>query len=146
MRPHAFNGRGVATATFIIWVGVLSPPFGAAPRLEPTRAPPARALRSNGGWQRDGRAAQHWDIELTRRDATSVEGRVTFAGSPVLRSGVLRGSIDGRRVSGSVSADDGTQAATFVGVVLPSGVWRGTYQDRTGEIGHWTWDGPDSAR
>jgi hypothetical protein len=138
------NTCGLAAATLLVGLATVSAPALA----ERTRGadPTARSLRGNGAWQREGRGAQRWDIDVTRRDDETIEGRVTLGGSPLLRSGVLRGRLDGRRVSGSVSDDYGNQAATFVGVVMPNGSWQGTYQDRTGETGRWSWDGPTLAR
>jgi hypothetical protein len=130
---------GLAATTLLIGLATLSTPVLA----ERTRGadPAARAMRGNGNWQREGRGAQRWDIDVTRRSDETVEGRVTLTGSPLLRSGVLRGRLEGNRVAGSVSDDYGTQVATFVGVVMPNGVWQGTYRDRTGEVGRWSWDG-----
>ncbi|MDX2170027.1 MAG: hypothetical protein SF182_23355 [Deltaproteobacteria bacterium] len=135
---------GLAATTLLVGLAALSAPALA----ERTRGtdPAPRSLRGNGNWQRDGRTAQRWDIDVTRRDDDSIEGRVTLSGSPLLRSGTLRGRLDGRRVAGSVCDDNGMQAATFVGVVTPSGVWQGTYQDRTGEVGRWSWDGAPPTR
>jgi hypothetical protein len=131
----------LAAATLVVGLATASTPAAA----ERTYGP-AHGLRGSGDWQRDGRAPQRWEIDLTRRDDTAIEGRVTLAGSPLLRSGVLRGTLDGRRVAGSVSDDDGNQVATFVGVILPSGTWQGTYQDRTGEVGRWSWNGAPPVR
>ncbi len=137
--------HGLAAATLAVGLATVSAP-ALAERTRPQDTA-AQRLRGNGAWQRDGRNAQRWDIDLTYRDAETVEGRVTLAGSPMLRNGgVLRGRLEGRRVSGSVSDDDGNQVATFVGVVMPSGGWQGTYQDRTGEIGRWSWSGAPPAR
>lgn len=135
---------GLAATTLLIGLASLSPPVLA----ERTRGaePAARVLRGNGNWQREGRGTQRWDIDVTRRSDESIEGRVTLTGSPLLRSGVLRGRLDGNRVAGSVSDDYGSQVATFVGVVMPSGTWQGTYQDRTGEVGRWSWDGGPAPR
>jgi hypothetical protein len=87
------------------------------------------------------RAAQRWDIDVTRADDDSLSGRVRLAGSPLTRSGVLRGRIEGRRVEGSLSDEAGNHVATFVGTLTPTGGVQGTYQDRSGEVGRWSWDG-----
>jgi len=133
----------LAVGTLALGLAVLSPPALAAPRLAQTHVPEAHRLRGSGSWQRGNRTPQRWSIDLTRRDDSSFEGRVTLVGSPLLHIGTLRGTLNGRHLSGSVDDDDGNQAATFVGVVRPSGEWVGTYQDRTGEIGRWTWSGTD---
>ena len=126
--------RALAIATLLGGLAAVSTPAPARER------PPA--LRGGGGWESPhGRAPQRWEIDVTRRDDGVIEGRVTLYGSPLLRSGALRGAIEGRRVSGSISDDDGNHVATFIGRLLPAGGWRGTYQDRSGEIGRWTWDG-----
>lgn len=137
------TSHALATAAVLIALGGMSAPaaaerpFAAEPSTAPLRG---STLRGSGEWQRGERGAQRWDIEVTYRDETTIEGRVTLAGSPLLRTGVLRGTLDGRRVSGSVSDQHGNQVATFTGAVLPSGLWRGSYQDRTGEVGQWRWN------
>jgi hypothetical protein len=143
MEKRALSPRSLAAGTLALCLATLSPPALAVPRLEPTRVPSVHRLRGSGGWQRGNRATQRWNIDLIRRDDSSIEGRVTLAGSPLLHIGVLRGTLNGRHVSGSVSDDDGNQAATFVGIVRSNGAWEGTYQDRTGEVGRWIWSGPD---
>ena len=64
MRRRFSRNDRLATATLVLCLGVLSPP--------------ARGLRGSGGWQRDGRAPQCWDIDLTRRDDTTIEARMTL--------------------------------------------------------------------
>jgi len=138
------TSRWLAAAALVTGLATLSTPAGAERTLRPEPAP--RGVRGQGAWQRDGHhAAQRWDIDVTWRDGRTIEGRVTLGGSPLVRSGVLRGTLDGRRVSGSVDDDGGNQVATFVGVVLPNGTWQGTYQDRTGEVGRWSWNGASPA-
>jgi hypothetical protein len=40
-----------------------------------------------------------------------------------------------------VTDETGNHVATFVGTRTADGGLQGTYQDRTGEVGHWSWDG-----
>lgn len=129
--------RAVALATVLIGLAAISPP-AAAPALQRSVS-----LRGSGGWESPlrGKPPQRWDIDVTRRGDGVIEGRVTLQGSPLLRSGALRGAIEGRRVTGNILDDAGNHVATFIGRLLPAGGWRGTYQDRSGEIGRWTWDG-----
>lgn len=119
-------------------LAALSPPARAA-----VERPGARALRGAGLWQREGGAvtAQRWQIDLTRRSDDAVEGTVTLVGSPMLRTGTLRGTIEGRTVTGRISDPAGNHVADFVGRIAPDGSWRGSYRDRSGEVGRWSWDG-----
>jgi hypothetical protein len=137
MATTSCGHRAVALATLLLGLAAVSPP-AAAPALERSVA-----LRGGGGWQspQPGTPPQRWDIDVTRRGEGVIEGRVTLQGSPLLRSGALRGAIEGRRVTGDILDDAGNHVATFIGRLLPAGGWRGTYQDRSGEIGRWTWDG-----
>ena len=45
-------------------------------------------------------------------------------------------------MTGSIADAQGNHVADFVGAVMPSGALQGTYQDRSGEVGRWNWDGP----
>jgi hypothetical protein len=136
------------TRSFSVWVlafGLLalSPPARAVGE-RPTAARPGNALRGAGGWQRDTRGAgpaQRWQIDLTRRDDDAVEGTVTLVGSPLMQTGTLRGAIEGRKVSGRITDPAGNHVADFVGRIAADGTWRGSYQDRTGEVGRWSWNG-----
>jgi len=104
----------------------------------------ARQLRGGGSWQRGAEArrdAQQWDIDVMHADDDSLRGRVTVQGSPLIRDGILQGRIDGRRVEGNVMDDAGNHVATFIGTITRDRTLQGTYQDRTGEVGRWSWDG-----
>jgi hypothetical protein len=103
----------------------------------------ARDLRGAGAWQTDGKSAkttQRWSLDVKRADDNSLSGRVTFADSPLMQSGNLKGQIVGNLVTGSMSDDDGNFVATFNGQMNKSG-FTGSYTDRTGETGAWEWDG-----
>jgi len=135
--------RLIPVVTAVGCAAVTSIPAPAQPEHAARAAIAARKLRGGGGWQGNAdarRGVQRWDIDVTRADDDSLAGRVTVAGSPLVQSGTLRGVIDGRRVEGSITDEAGNHVATFVGTVTPSGI-QGTYQDRTGEVGRWTWDG-----
>lgn len=138
--------RAFAVVVFLLCIAhTSSPTWGAANFVSPTSAV-ARPVRSNGNWQCDGergaQVPQRWDIDLTRAADDALEGRVHLAGSPLLANGLLRGRVTGRRVAGSIDDAAGNHVADFVGVVAPNGSVRGSYQDRTGEVGRWSWDGP----
>lgn len=137
----------LGTRSFSVWVFAfgllaLSPPARAVGE-RPSATRPAHVMRGAGGWQRDARGgvAQRWQIDLTRRADDAVEGTVTLIGSPLLQTGTLRGTIDGRRIAGRISDPSGNHVADFVGRVGADGTWRGSYQDRTGEVGRWSWNG-----
>jgi len=135
-----------AVLTLIACCATLSTPARAEQAREERQAITARQVRGGGGWERDGRGAaragQHWDIDVTRADDGRLEGEVTLAGSTLMGRGTLRGTINGRRVNGQIADANGNPVADFVGVVASDGGMRGTYQDRTGEVGRWNWDGP----
>jgi hypothetical protein len=122
-----------------------SPPAWARPPATERPAITARQVRGGGGWRTDGwvpsEAVERWDIDVTRRDDT-LEGVVTLEGSRLMRRGQLSGVLDGRRVHGSITDAAGNHVASFVGALAPGGGFAGTYQDRTGEVGRWSWDGP----
>ena len=125
-------------------VGVSMPARG-EPSREPRATITARTLRGGGGWEGGAgarRLPQRWDIDVTWADDDSLAGRVTLAGSALMQSGTLRGTIEGRRVAGSVTDAAGNHVATFVGTITPAGGLQGTYEDRSGEVGRWSWDGP----
>jgi hypothetical protein len=132
--------RPLAVWAFAFGVAALSPPARGA-----VERPGARAMRGAGAWQREGggAAAQRWQIDLTRRVDDAIEGTVTLVGSPLLRTGTLRGTIAGRTVSGRISDPTGHHVADFVGRIAPDGSWRGSYRDRSGEVGRWSWDGTE---
>lgn len=133
--------RILGTATLVIGLAGLSSP---APGVETGLLGPGEPVRGSGTWQRDGgeRAApQRWSIDLTSAPDGRVEGAVTLDGSRLAHSGRLRGTITGRRIRGAVSDEAGNHLATFYGLRAATGTWHGSYEDRTGEIGRWSWDG-----
>ena len=132
---HRIGALAIWAATFS--VAALSPPAWAVAQR------PGAALRGAGGWQQEARggAAQRWQIDLTRRGDDAIEGTVTLQGSPLLQTGTLRGTIEGKTVSGRLSDPAGNHVADFVGRITPDGTWRGSYRDRSGEVGRWSWDG-----
>lgn len=138
MRRPFPGTRALAAWALVFGLAALSPPARAA-----VERGGARELRGGGVWQREerGAGAQRWQIVLTRRTDDTVEGAVTVVGSPMLRTGTLRGAIDGRTVSGRISDPAGNHVADFVGRIAPDGSWRGSYRDRSGEVGRWSWDG-----
>lgn len=102
----------------------------------------ARTLRGAGAWQTDGaerRASERWQLDL-RRDGHRLTGTVLLSGSPLGSQGNVDGEIDGNRVAGTIVSAAGDDLATFRGVLTENGL-RGTYRDRTGERGTWTWEG-----
>ncbi len=133
----------LGSGSFTIWVvafafAALSPPaWGIGER------PTAARSRGGGGWQREARggAEQRWQIESMQRRDDAIEATLTLQGSPLMRTGTLNGTIDGKVVSGRISDPAGNHVADFVGRIAPDGSWRGSYRDRSGEVGRWSWDG-----
>lgn len=146
MRPNLYSTIVLVLATLLACAVAAS--ASAAGPADSAPWPPlaARPLRGAGSWQREGQTGepggQQWDIDVTRSDGDALEGRVTIAGSPLLQSGTLRGHVAGRRVTGSIADAQGNHVAAFVGALTPGGALQGTYQDRTGEVGRWSWEGP----
>jgi len=104
----------------------------------------ASRIAGGGAWQTDGlaaRAAQRWDLQLTRGAAGALTGPVTLHGSPLLTTGTVHARLVGRTVSGYIADANGNRALTFQGSVETDRM-HGTYTDRTGETGAWAWDGP----
>lgn len=136
MGTSSYGSRALIVWCAAFGVAALSPPaWGLAQR-------PSAAWRGAGGWQRDARAAaQRWEIDLTRRADDVIEGSVTLHGSPLMQSGTLRGTVEGKTVTGRLSDTAGNHVADFVGRIAPDGTWRGSYRDRSGEVGRWSWDG-----
>jgi hypothetical protein len=129
--------RSLATSVVAVGLAALSPPaWGVA-------QPSGAALRGAGAWQREARGepAQRWQIDVTRRAEDAIEGTVTLHGSPLMQTGSLRGTIEGKLVSGRLTDPSGNHVADFVGRIAPDGSWRGSYRDRSGEVGRWSWDG-----
>jgi hypothetical protein len=133
----------MALLTLLACTAVLSTPAWAGRGQEDGPAIAARCWRGGGGWEHDGGSprARRWDIDVTRADDGTLTGEVTMAGSPLTDRGQLRGTISGRRVAGAITDRDGHHVADFTGVVGRDGRLRGTYQDRTGEVGRWSWEG-----
>ena len=138
MGTSACGSRSLTVWTFIFSLAALSPPAWAVAQRSGVTS-----LRGAGGWQGEARGAtaQRWQIDLTRRADDAIEGTVTLQGSPLLQTGTLRGTIDGKTVSGRLSDPAGNHVADFVGRIAPDGSWRGSYRDRSGEVGRWSWDG-----
>ncbi len=64
----------------------------------------------------------------------------SLSGSPLGSQGNVEGEIDGNRVAGTIVSAAGDDLATFRGVLSETGL-HGSYRDRTGESGTWTWEG-----
>ena len=137
MRTSAPGTRSLTIWATVFALAALSPPaWGVGGR------PTIAALRG-GGWQREahGGAEQRWQIDSLRRRDDALEGTVTLHGSPLMATGTLHATIDGKTVSGRLADPDGNHVADFVGRIAPDGSWRGSYRDRSGEVGRWSWDG-----
>ena len=97
----------------------------------------------NGGWQRNGAAspsAAHLSVDLVR-DGDRLSGTVDLAGSPLADRGLVSGTVRRDRVRGAIHSPAGAPIASFSGTVSRSGM-SGTYRDRTGETGTWSWSAP----
>ena len=104
----------------------------------------AHRLNGSGRWAAAGNkrgSLQRWSLNVERDDDGKLDGTVVIDNSPLLKSGVVGGSMHGRHLSGTIGDASGAEIAEFRGVIAPDGV-RGTYTDRTGETGEWVWDGP----
>jgi hypothetical protein len=145
---HVRTGFVCPLLAVLVDLAVLSAPVPAQLAVDGPPAAAAYGLRGGGSWRGEGRAAarpaQRWDVDLTRADDGTIGGVVTLTGSPLAQRGVVSGRIDGRRVTGSIADPEGNHVATFIGTLTPAGGMRGTYQDRTGETGRWSWSGPSS--
>jgi hypothetical protein len=136
MGRSSYGSRALVVWCAAFGLAALSPPASGLVQR------PAAAWRGAGGWQRDPRgAAQRWEIDVTRRADDAIEGAVTLHGSPLMESGTLSGTIEGKTVSGRLRDRAGNHVADFVGRIAPDGSWRGSYRDRSGEVGRWSWDG-----
>ena len=96
-----------------------------------------------GAWKAQGKIenpSQRWSVDVKRTADGSVSGQITVEDSPLLSSGTLVGKVEGQSIAGTINDDNGLQAATFSGRRSDSGTFRGTYEDRTGEVGTWEWD------
>jgi len=131
--------------THLVAVALFATAAHAQTELPAVDAPiTASRIAGGGAWQTDGlagRAAQRWDLQLTRGAGGALTGPVTLHGSPLLTTGTVHARIVGRTVSGSVADAAGNRALTFQGTVDADRM-HGTYTDRTGETGAWAWDGP----
>ena len=95
----------------------------------------APTSRASGGTER-------WDITVTRANDREMEGHVTRSGRASLQGGRLHGAIAGSHVSGTVTDSGGALVATFIGTINRRGGIRGSFHDRSGVSGQWSWDGP----
>lgn len=103
----------------------------------------SRELRGDGSWRTDGEiqtTSQQWSLNLQRGDHDRITGLITVSDSPLFRLGTVDGTFDGRIISGTITDETGSPAATFTGAVLGGG-FAGKYTDRTGETGEWHWAG-----
>lgn len=140
--------KSFVTAAFVVSIAFASSAFadGAAMRSGSGELKPAiRAdeLRGGGSWKTDGRgarSAQQWELDL-QRAGERLTGSIRIADSPLLETGAVSARIRGTRVSGVILDGAGSEVAQFEGAVRRDGM-SGTYRDRTGESGEWTWHGP----
>jgi hypothetical protein len=101
-------------------------------------------IQGGGSWRGRGRKPrlrQRWSLDVARDDAGRIQGNLVVGDSPLLKTGRVEGVIHGRRVTGAIAGERGESIAKFYGIITDDGV-RGTYVDRTGETGEWTWEGP----
>ena len=131
-----------ATATVVCVATVSIPGWAKAPRRESTAATrSATHHRAARGSERRG-GSERWDITVTRADDHVLEGHVTRSGAHGLQGGRIFGTFAGRRVSGTVTDPAGALLASFIGTISRRGGMSGTYHDRGGTAGRWTWEGP----
>lgn len=104
----------------------------------------SRDLHGAGEWKSNDQVvapAQQWSLDAVRFDDGELRGRISVIDSPVVREGNVEGKVSGESISGRILDDDGNVLAEFKGRLADS-VFRGTYRDRTGELGEWEWAGP----
>jgi len=107
--------------------------------------PAIRAAEIHGGgdWQKRGvskSAGRQWHLDLQRAPDGTLTGWVDLQGSPLGSGGTLHAKLDGTRLSGTITGNDGQTIAKVQGELTKQG-FRGTYTDRTGEVGDWEWQG-----
>jgi hypothetical protein len=110
---------------------------------EPATAFVEGRAAGDGGWKRDGtasRSTSHLSVDLVR-DGNRISGSVDLTGSPLADRGVVSGAVRGDRVRGSIVSPEGEPIASFSGTIAADGM-AGTYRDRTGEQGTWSWSAP----
>ena len=142
MRRSTMDWLLLAGLAVLCAATVSIPGWAKAGHRQPTAIP---TLRMPRGTRRDAPSrgdTEQWDITVTRADATMLEGHVTRHGPTSLQGGRLRGTIAGQRVTGNVTDGSGEPVATFVGTITRSGAIHGSYHDRGGASGRWSWDGP----
>jgi hypothetical protein len=96
-------------------------------------------IARGGRWRSDGagRTSESWYANLHQNtDDGTISGRLNIVGSRLFTEGKVSGRVDGTSVSGVVTAEDGTQLATFSGTVSGS-TMSGTYQTSDGDVGTW---------
>lgn len=100
----------------------------------------------DGVWQRDVRQgvsvkpAAHLGVDLVR-EGDRISGTVDLTGSPLADRGVVSGTVRGGHVRGTIHSEAGDSIASFSGTVTDDGM-SGSYRDRTGETGTWSWSEP----
>jgi hypothetical protein len=102
-----------------------------------------RDIAGAGSWQADGKAVlatRRWQLDLKRGPGTALQGTIAVAESPLVGFGKVSGRVDGKRVTGVISDARGKFVAQFEGEVSGD-MMSGTYTDRTGGTGDWSWDG-----
>ncbi len=104
----------------------------------------ARELVGDGRWVQESgvKRTETWEVDVSRADDGTINGKVRIQGSPFVTDGVMTGRIIGRQVTGAITDEAGLHVATFSGALGKSGEFRGTYEDRAGGIGSWVWSGP----
>jgi hypothetical protein len=139
--------EGFAMRRMIVLAAVLATAAVSVPTSFAQTAPAAITapqLHGGGGWKPAAKAAlpgQQWHVDALRATDNTLRGRVSLGGSPLAAAGNLVGQISGQSLSGNVVDDNGKPIASFTGTVSSTGI-SGTYTDRTGETGNWSWDGP----
>ena len=141
---HPTTGIWFLTATAaILCASTISVPSSAkAPSHHQQKPAESRAMHRSAPTSRASGSTERWDIMVTRANDRELEGHVTRSGRASLQGGRLHGAIAGSHVSGTVTDPGGALVATFIGTINRLGGIRGTYHDRSGASGQWSWDGP----
>ncbi len=135
--------RFLTGAAAIVCASTISIPTSAkAPPRQQHQPAERKAMHGSASSSRASGRSEQWDITVTRATDRELEGHVTRSGRASLQGGRLHGAIAGSRVSGTVTDSGGALVATFIGTINRRGGMRGSFHDRTGASGQWSWDGP----
>lgn len=132
-------------AWLLFFVFILTPSISAE-SAPPGGSIPVRSWEIHGQGVRrhshkDDRLTQRRQLDVLRTDDNTIRGRVFVSDSLLIEVADLEGHIMGSRVTGRIVDDEDNRLADFTGTITPKGI-RGSYKDRTGEVGSRKREGP----